>query len=394
MGGLPAPSNLQAEVARPEVTPQPWPGNTAMAPEWTYPPATVRLRWNDNSTNETGFQILRYEEGSNLPADDPDRWRVVVNTNANQTEYVDEVGEDAVYHYAVRAFLGNPADSSSWTRSPVARIRVEVLDQRPPMIFYKSAPEFTDVTPINLQVWTLDGGFMEEATYSNESSGVREHHPLLLSNRRGGHIWLSTNAHLIPGRNVFTISVADRAGNHSDVSYEVTYEPNMMNAPFGLALVPSSDASDTGTVYEWGNLHGTSWTRNLIPVLTGDGTPLTDVRRVAWGIGHGMALKADGSLWTWGLNHIGQLGEGTATEPRAYAVQVMTGITDVWAVGHTSLVSKQDGTYWAWGATPAGSVNLSPTLVTEQEWSRARSRGLNPNPSGYLGIRFDRPSGL
>ena len=45
---------------------------------------------------------------------------------------------------------------------------------------------------------------------------------------------------------------------------------------------------------------------------------------VAAGGGHTVALKKDGTVWTWGNNGVGQLGDGTAVT-KYYLVQVQTG---------------------------------------------------------------------
>lgn len=51
---------------------------------------------------------------------------------------------------------------------------------------------------------------------------------------------------------------------------------------------------------------------------------LTDVTAVAAGVSHSLALKSDGTIWTWGENSSGQLGDGTETL-RATPVQVRAG---------------------------------------------------------------------
>ncbi len=40
---------------------------------------------------------------------------------------------------------------------------------------------------------------------------------------------------------------------------------------------------------------------------------LSDVKAIAMGRGHALALKNDGTVWAWGLNSQGQLGDGTVT---------------------------------------------------------------------------------
>lgn len=82
---------------------------------------------------------------------------------------------------------------------------------------------------------------------------------------------------------------------------------------------------------------------------------LTDVVQLAAGANHSMALKADGTVWTWGGNYVGQLGLGFNTNTGclciASAVQV-PGLTDVVAISAGRLHSfavRSDGTVWGWG---------------------------------------------
>jgi uncharacterized repeat protein (TIGR02543 family) len=71
---------------------------------------------------------------------------------------------------------------------------------------------------------------------------------------------------------------------------------------------------------------------------------------IACGEMHTAAIKADGTLWTWGKNSSGQLGNGTNTDSSSPKV-VPTGNT--WcevACGYNFTVAvRTDGTLWAWG---------------------------------------------
>lgn len=69
---------------------------------------------------------------------------------------------------------------------------------------------------------------------------------------------------------------------------------------------------------------------------------------VAAGEDHAMSLKPDGTVWAWGYNYYGQLGDGTTTN-RSTPVQV-SGLTNVIAIaagGSFSVALKSDGTVWA-----------------------------------------------
>ncbi|WP_139491413.1 Ig-like domain-containing protein [Brevibacillus dissolubilis] len=76
-------------------------------------------------------------------------------------------------------------------------------------------------------------------------------------------------------------------------------------------------------------------------------------------MGHSGVIKPDGTLWMWGANSYGQLGNGT-TDDSSTPVQA-SGLTDVQAVeGGTNytLALRQDGTVWAWGSNDFGQLGI------------------------------------
>jgi alpha-tubulin suppressor-like RCC1 family protein len=108
-----------------------------------------------------------------------------------------------------------------------------------------------------------------------------------------------------------------------------------------------------GTLWSWGDNSqgqlgdGTQIDR-LSPVAV---SGLTNVAAVAAGALHTLAVKRDGSVWSWGNNAAGELGDGTTTR-RLTPVQV-SGLTDVIAVAagsSHSLALKTDGSVWSWGS--------------------------------------------
>lgn len=86
------------------------------------------------------------------------------------------------------------------------------------------------------------------------------------------------------------------------------------------------------------------------------------VSAIAAGEGHSMALKSDGTVWTWGWNRDGQLGDGTnksRSTPRK--VNGLTGVTAISAGSYHTVALKSDGTVWAWGDNSNGGVGDGTT---------------------------------
>jgi alpha-tubulin suppressor-like RCC1 family protein len=73
---------------------------------------------------------------------------------------------------------------------------------------------------------------------------------------------------------------------------------------------------------------------------------------------HNTALHGDGTLWSWGANHYGQLGNGMSATVSETPVTV-TGLSNVVAVaaGNTfTIVLKEDGSVWSWGNNEHGQL--------------------------------------
>ncbi len=122
----------------------------------------------------------------------------------------------------------------------------------------------------------------------------------------------------------------------------------------------------------FGQLGDGTGTDRHTPVQThgeGDIGFLTDIIAIAAGYSHTVALKSDGTVWAYGRNYFGQLGDGTtATTPpfgRATPVQVhgegdVGFLTDIIAIaaggdGHT-VALKSDGTVWTFGYNGWGQL--------------------------------------
>lgn len=84
---------------------------------------------------------------------------------------------------------------------------------------------------------------------------------------------------------------------------------------------------------------------------------MRNIVQVSGGALHSLALRADGTVWAWGNNDYGQLGDGT-TSNGYYPVRVsgLTGVTQVAGGSQHALAVKSDGTVWAWGNNIYGQL--------------------------------------
>ncbi len=124
-----------------------------------------------------------------------------------------------------------------------------------------------------------------------------------------------------------------------------------------------------GTVWAWGyNNYGqlgnnSTATSNIpVQVKTGENTTLTDIVAIDAGEAHSIALKSDGTVWTWGCNINGRLGNGTQTNS-SVAIQIpdFSSVAAISAGGKHSTALKNDGTVWSWGYNGYGQLGNNTT---------------------------------
>ncbi|MBI2909669.1 MAG: hypothetical protein HYX92_18675 [Chloroflexi bacterium] len=155
-----------------------------------------------------------------------------------------------------------------------------------------------------------------------------------------------------------------------------------------------------GTVWAWGQNSGGqlgdgTTTARRMPVQVGS---LSEVVAISAGAYHNLAVRKDGTAWGWGSNGNGRIGDGTVPVPpdrdaiRTTPVQVvgLTGVVAVSAGGAHSLALRSDGTVWSWGDNQYGQSGngysaATPTLVLGFTGAAAISAGY----SHSLALRRD-----
>lgn len=144
----------------------------------------------------------------------------------------------------------------------------------------------------------------------------------------------------------------------------------------GFAQISASKAAEwalgiraNGTLWGWGlNTYGmigdASTSTRRTPVQVGT---VTNWRQVSCGTDHALGTRTDGTLWAWGRNNNGQTGQGsTTTTQYTSPTQIGTETTWAWVVAGANhcVAVKTNGTLWAWGANGNGQVGQGSTTTT------------------------------
>ena len=118
-------------------------------------------------------------------------------------------------------------------------------------------------------------------------------------------------------------------------------------------------------------------------VQKSSGTYLEEIEDIAAGKGHTVALSTDGTVWTWGDNQSGQLGNGTnensifATQVKINENEYLNGVVGISAGENFSVALKLDGTVWTWGMNVTGTQSSYAEQIVGIENAIKVSAGAN-----------------
>lgn len=151
-----------------------------------------------------------------------------------------------------------------------------------------------------------------------------------------------------------------------------------------------------GTVWAWGSNGlsqlgpngSTTWPHtDRAPVHV---SGLNNIVAIEAGVNYSVALRNDGTVWAWGNNSLGTLGNGTTI--RHSTPQQVSGLNDVVAISSGAfhvVALRSDGTVWAWGDNRHGQLGVNGnTESPAQNATPIQVAGLNNVTAIAAGQRY------
>jgi hypothetical protein len=148
-----------------------------------------------------------------------------------------------------------------------------------------------------------------------------------------------------------------------------------------------------GTLWAWGTGYNFAWgngtnVATIVPgrssmAQIGTATDWSNVSAV-YGLG-GIALKKDGTLWSWGIGSVGKNGNNSTITASSPTQVIGSGYVYVKSSWYTLLAKKSDNTYWIWGQTWDGSSSTSVNRSSPVQVAGSNFRNLSFSKLNVVG---------
>jgi len=180
-------------------------------------------------------------------------------------------------------------------------------------------------------------------------------------------------------------------GGCADSNTLSEYEAALIDMPLSTLSVSESNVfavDNYGKLWGWGQNKGnvfqteTEEIRSPVEVLD-------SVKSVSTGGRVVLVIREDDSLWGWGSNHIGQLGQGKSVEVVDTPVKIMDDVAAVSAEANFSVVLKKDGSLWVSGHNSFGVLGVGKPS-NSYEFIKVMENVRSVRASHYNVVAIDR----
>ena len=198
--------------------------------------------------------------------------------------------------------------------------------------------------------------------------------------RDDGTVWTWGGENLVNLANMTCLTQTSEASEAPESVKNPVQVPGISGVPAlsGVMAITTGNShvvalKEDGTVWAFGNNDycqlgsGSCGISSCIPLRVSDPNyhnSFGDVIAISAGKNHTVALKKDGTVWAWGSNSGGQIGNGTYGQTHVYAPTQVSGLSNVIAIAagyfHT-MALKEDGTLWTWGDNRYGELGYVTT---------------------------------